>query len=187
MLLARTDHDPANRKQAGITAFALNMRSPSVTCRRPRQITDEHDFNEVFFDRVFVPDSQVIGAVHDGWRVSQNTVTHERGINPRQLVIHLQLLEELYRLAIGNDAILDHRLQQRLADAYVEVRPFHSTPDDRSPECSAGTTRPGRRCKLCWSEMSKRLHDTAMAVLGDAAPLWCDAHPNPGDGCSQRS
>jgi alkylation response protein AidB-like acyl-CoA dehydrogenase len=35
--------------------------------------------------------------------------------------------------------------------------------------------------------MSKRLHDTAMAVLGPAAPLWRGASGNPGDGAWQRS
>jgi alkylation response protein AidB-like acyl-CoA dehydrogenase len=41
--------------------------------------------------------------------------------------------------------------------------------------------------KLYWSEMSKRLHETAMAVLGPAAPLWRGASGNPGDGAWQRS
>ena len=35
--------------------------------------------------------------------------------------------------------------------------------------------------------MSKRLHDTAMAALGPAAPLWHGADANPGDGRWQRS
>ena len=41
--------------------------------------------------------------------------------------------------------------------------------------------------KLWWSEMSKRLHDTAMAVVGPAQPLWHGAADNPGDGTWQRS
>ena len=45
----------------------------------------------------------------------------------------------------------------------------------------------GSALKLYWSEMSKRLHATAMAVLGPAAPLWIDATDNPGDGRWQRS
>jgi alkylation response protein AidB-like acyl-CoA dehydrogenase len=35
--------------------------------------------------------------------------------------------------------------------------------------------------------MSKRLHETVMAVLGVAAPLWRGAAGNPGDGEWQRS
>ena len=42
--------------------------------------------------------------------------------------------------------------------------------------------------KLWWSEMSKRLHDTAMAVRrARRAPLWRGARDNPGDGAWQRS
>jgi alkylation response protein AidB-like acyl-CoA dehydrogenase len=45
----------------------------------------------------------------------------------------------------------------------------------------------GSALKLYWSEMSKRFHETVMAVLGDAAPLWRGADGNPGDGTWQRS
>jgi alkylation response protein AidB-like acyl-CoA dehydrogenase len=45
----------------------------------------------------------------------------------------------------------------------------------------------GSSLKLYWSEMSKRMHDTVMATLGPAAPLWKGADGNPGDGHWQRS
>ena len=45
----------------------------------------------------------------------------------------------------------------------------------------------GSALKLYWSEMSKRFHETAMTVMGDAAPLWKGAEENPGDGRWQRS
>ena len=45
----------------------------------------------------------------------------------------------------------------------------------------------GSALKLYWSEMSKRLHDTVMAVLGSSAPLWRAATDNSGDGEWQRS
>jgi len=35
--------------------------------------------------------------------------------------------------------------------------------------------------------MSKRFHDTAMAVVGSRSPLWRGADANPGDGAWQRS
>jgi alkylation response protein AidB-like acyl-CoA dehydrogenase len=45
----------------------------------------------------------------------------------------------------------------------------------------------GSALKLYWSEMSKRLHRTALDVLGDDAPLWRGADDLPGDGEWQRS
>ena len=49
LLLARTDADAPKHK--GITAMAIDMHQPGVDVRPLRQITDETDFNEVFFDR----------------------------------------------------------------------------------------------------------------------------------------
>jgi alkylation response protein AidB-like acyl-CoA dehydrogenase len=187
LCLARTNADVP--KQQGITAFAVDMRAIGVEVRPLRQITDETEFNEVFFDGVVIPEAQRVGPVDEGWRVANSTLTHERGINPRQLVIHVQLLEELLALALEEGAFDDDRLRPRLAQAAAEVRLFQlhnwrtlsrvARGDPPGPEGSA--------LKLYWSEMSKRLHDTVMAVLGPCAPLWHGAGDNPGDGTWQRS
>jgi alkylation response protein AidB-like acyl-CoA dehydrogenase len=187
LLLARTDTDAPKHK--GISALAVDMRQDGVDIRPLRQITDETDFNEVFFDDAFVPHDHLIGTENDGWRVSSSTLTHERGTNPRQFVIHAQLLEELLRLAVEQDRYDDHRLQQRLAEAYVEVRLFqlHNWRSLSRLQSGRELGPEGSALKLYWSEMSKRMHDTAMAVLGDRAPLWWDASDNPGGGRWQRS
>jgi alkylation response protein AidB-like acyl-CoA dehydrogenase len=187
LLLARTDADAPKHK--GISALAIDMGQSGVDIRPLRQITDETDFNEVFFDDAFVPDDNLIGTENDGWRVSSSTLTHERGTNPRQLVIHAQLLEELLRLAVDQQRYDDHRLQQRLAEAYVEVRVFqlHNWRSLSRLQSGRELGPEGSALKLYWSEMSKRLHDTAMAVLGNRSPLWWDADDNPGGGRWQRS
>ena len=185
--LARTNPDVP--KQQGISFLVVDMRAPGVDVRPLRQITDEAEFNEVFFSDVFIPRDQLIGPEHEGWRVANSTLSHERGINPRQLVIHIQLVEELLRLALESGTYDDDRLGPRLAQAYVEVRLFQLH-NWRSLSRLARGEAPGPEgslLKLYWSEMSKRLHATAMSVLGPAAPLWRDADGNPGDGRWQRS
>ena len=57
--LARTDPDVP--KQAGISYLVVDMRDPGVEVRPLRQITDETEFNEVFFNDVFVPEDRIIG------------------------------------------------------------------------------------------------------------------------------
>ena len=117
------------------------------------------------------------------------TKQHRHSAPPRQLVLHIQLLEELLRLALESGAYDDHRLGQRLAQAYVEVRLFqlHNWRSLSRLEHGRELGPEGSALKLYWSEMSKRLHETAMAVLGPSAPLWRDAVDNPGDGRWQRS
>src|SRR5687768_10748025 len=51
--MARTNPDVA--KQAGISYLVVDMSSAGVEVRPLRQITDEAEFNEVFFSDVFVP------------------------------------------------------------------------------------------------------------------------------------
>ncbi len=185
--LARTDPDAP--KNQGISYLVVDMRDPGVEVRPLHQITDESDFNEVFFSDVFVPDDRIIGPEHEGWQVANQTLTHERGVNPRQLVVHTQLVEELLRLANENGSFDDHRRAQRLAEAFVEVQIFRLH-NWRSISRTAKGETPGPVGiinKVWWSEMSKRLHDTAMTVLGPAAPLWRGASDNPGEGAWQRS
>ncbi len=76
VLLARTNTDAPKRK--GITYFLIDLRQPGVEVRPLRHITGEIDFNEVFLDRARVPDAQRVGAIDDGWRVANATLSGER-------------------------------------------------------------------------------------------------------------
>jgi alkylation response protein AidB-like acyl-CoA dehydrogenase len=185
--LARTEPDAPKHK--GISYLVVDMHDPGVDVRPLMQLTGDAEFNEVFFSDAFVPDDCLIGPRGEGWRVANSTLSHERGTNPRQLVIHIQLLEELLRLAKERGGFDDIRLRQRLAEVYVEVRLFQLH-NWRSVSRLARGLEPGPEgssLKLYWSEMSKRLHDAGMAVLGPAAPLWKGADDNPGEGRWQRS
>ena len=76
MLVTRTDPDMP--KHRGMTYFAVDMKSPGVDVQPLRQITGEAEFNEVFLTDVQIPDSNRIGDVGDGWRVSLTTLMNER-------------------------------------------------------------------------------------------------------------
>ena len=187
LCLARTD--PEASKRAGITVFMVDMRAPGVEVRPLRQMTGESDFNEVVLDGAFVAGEQVIGTVNNGWSVAGSVLAGERGTNPRQLVIHAQLLDELLRLASQRSLARDPRTAQDLAQAFVEVRLFQLQNWRTLSKHAHGrpTGAETDTAKLYWSEMSQRLHATAMRVLGDAAPLWREARDNPGGGRWQRS
>lgn len=76
--LATVRTDPDAAKHAGITTMVIDLSAPGVTVRPLRQISGEPEFNEVWLDEVFVPDTDVIGAPGEGWRVARTTFGNER-------------------------------------------------------------------------------------------------------------
>jgi alkylation response protein AidB-like acyl-CoA dehydrogenase len=175
ILLARTD--PTAPKAKGISYFICDMQAPGVTVRPLRQMTGSEEFNEVFLDAVHIPQEHLVGREHEGWTIANTTLAHERGTAPRQLVIHRMLLADLLRLArAAGSARADPVLRQRLAQHWIEVeitrlnnwrtltRILRREP--LGPEASV--------VKLFWSEMSQRMHDTLMQLLGPRGLCWRD-------------
>ncbi len=76
--LATVRTDPDAQKHAGVTMMAIDMKAAGVKINPLRGITGDAHFNEVFFDDVFVPDSDVIGDVNKGWLVARATLGNER-------------------------------------------------------------------------------------------------------------
>ena len=172
ILLARTD--PASRGGKGISFLIVDMRSPGITVRPLRQMTGSDEFNEVFLDAVRVPAVNLVGELHQGWAIAQTTLSHERGTSPRQLVVHRMLLADLLALARQTGAAADPLIRQQLAQAIIEVE-MTRLHNWRTLTQLRRTGTPGPESslvKLFWSEMSQRLHDTAMQVLGVHGQHW---------------
>ena len=172
ILLARTDSTAPAAK--GISFLIVDMHSPGVTIRPLRQMTGSEEFNEVFLEEVRVPTENLVGALNQGWAIAQTTLSHERGTSPRQLVVHRMLLNELLALAHRTRASDDPLIRQQLAQVFIEVE-MTKLHNWRTLTQLRRHGKPGPESslvKLFWSEMSQRLHDTAMQVLGAGGQYW---------------
>jgi alkylation response protein AidB-like acyl-CoA dehydrogenase len=69
--------NPDARKHDGITTMVIDMKAKGVSVRPLRMPTGNSEFNEVFFDDVFIPDDDVVGPVDGGWTVARATLGNE--------------------------------------------------------------------------------------------------------------
>jgi len=75
--LATVRTNPDAPKHKGITTMVIDMHAPGVTVRPLKMPSGNSDFNEIFFDDVFVPDEDVVGPVDAGWTVARATLGNE--------------------------------------------------------------------------------------------------------------
>ncbi|WP_226363818.1 acyl-CoA dehydrogenase family protein [Pseudonocardia abyssalis] len=85
--------DDANR-HAGLSQFIVDLDSPGVQIRPIPLLTGAHHFNEVVFDRVFIPDAQVLGELGGGWAQVTGELAFERS-GPERFLSTFPLLTAL--------------------------------------------------------------------------------------------
>ena len=186
--LARTDPDVSKHK--GISYLVVAMQSPGIEVRPLVQLTGDAEFNEVFLDKVFVPDDHLVGALHNGWAVANTTLAHERGtaFPFKEQVVHEVYLDELWQLAAERALLDDVDIADALAQSFVELRVLRLHNWRTLSRLTRGV-EPGPESsitKLAWSDMTQALSARALDVVGAASPLWWGADRNPGRGFWQR-
>ncbi|CAM8645124.1 Acyl-CoA dehydrogenase/oxidase C-terminal [Acidimicrobiia bacterium] len=75
LITVRTNPDLP--KHQGITCMVVDMHAEGVEIRPLRMVNGGAEFNEVFFNDVFVPDDDVVGPVDGGWTVARGTLGNE--------------------------------------------------------------------------------------------------------------
>jgi acyl-CoA dehydrogenase len=128
MIVVRTD--PNVPKHDGLTYFIVDMQSKGVEVRPIKQINGGSGFNEVFFTDVRVPDTQRLGGIGEGWKVSITTLMNERvsigaGTSAGRIRDIFRLAKECRRG--GRPAIEDGAVRQRLADAFITSKGLQYT------------------------------------------------------------
>ncbi|MCB9662983.1 MAG: acyl-CoA dehydrogenase family protein [Alphaproteobacteria bacterium] len=162
--------DPASERHRGLTYMMVMLDQPGVTVRPVERLDGDESFAEIFLDGAFVPDRDVIGEVHKGWKVAMATTSSERGLSlrsPGRFLAAADALAELYRRAP------DPRLEERVLRAWLQARQYrwHTyTTVTRMME-GGHIGADSSLNKLFWSEMDLALHATALELLGPDAHL----------------
>jgi alkylation response protein AidB-like acyl-CoA dehydrogenase len=176
-LLCRTEADAPKHK--GISLLLVDMKLPGISVRPLRQMTDDAEFCEVFFEDVRVPATNLLGAPGAGWGIAMGIVQHERGpmwtfVFQRKIRRSLTQLLTLAREHPATRAKLgDPAMRQRLAQAHIEVEILRLQ-GYRSLTNLLRTGHPGNESsmeKVLGSETDQRLQDLAMGLFGPYGSL----------------
>jgi alkylation response protein AidB-like acyl-CoA dehydrogenase len=173
-LLARTD----SQKDAhhGIGFFLVDMRQPGVEVRRIRQMTGGGEFCEIFLSGAEVEERDLVGDTEAGWKIAMTVFAFERG-GLAQASRFERAVQELAALAREQGAGADTRVRQQVAQAQIEAHVFRLIGLRNLTKAQHGQA-PGPEAsltKLYWSEMDKRIQETAMSVQGPYAALAPDS------------
>jgi len=158
-LLVRTDPDAPKHK--GISWLMLPMDLPGIEVRPLKTVLGSSEFCELFLDEVRVPVECRVGEENDGWRVTNVTLSFERGTAfVSDLVDTTRLVEELapYVADAGQRRELGHIAAE--LDALWALTKRNVT--------QAATGRQGRgpyMIKFAYSEVCQKLGELALRVL----------------------
>ena len=151
--------------------MAIDMNAPGVQVKPLREITGDAHFNEVFFDDVFVPDSDVVGDVNRGWTVARATLGNERlsiGGGSGTLTFAPEHLIKLLDSAPAETAAAYYR---RAGEVIAESHTLRLLNLRRAGRAIAGAEPgpEGNVTKLLIAEHSQHITELGMDLSGAAA------------------
>ena len=165
--LATVRTDPNVRKHKGITAMIIDLADPAVRIRPLTEITGETLFNEVFFDDVFVPDRDVVGAVNGGWSVAMAAFGNERvSIGGGSVTVTADALIDLLARHRPGDSGIAREVGALLIESYtlatLNLRQAARAVFDAGPGIE------GNIAKLFGAEHAQRVAELALRIADRA-------------------
>ena len=172
-LAARTDPN-APKKQQGISLFIVDMKSPGVTVNPLISFSGYHIFDEVFFDNVRIPASNLVGKENHGWSQIMEALAFERhSWAPQCYGYARRIFEELVHYVKetedGNKPLSqDPTVRHKLADRAVDLETLKMFAYQITWKMSQGAipTYESSRNKVFSDDVMQRLAITGTQILG---------------------
>ena len=118
--LVRTAPATENRHE-GMSQFIVPIHADGVTVRGIDNLAGEQDFNQIFFDDVFVPDDHVVGEAGNGWAQVMSELAYERS-GPERFLSAFRVLAEFGKSLQNGATESQARLYGQLVAHLVVLR-----------------------------------------------------------------
>ena len=176
---ARTDPDS---KHGGITLFLIDMKHPGLDIRPIQTIVGDRT-NEVFFDDVWVSDDYVVGKVNEGWRYICEALDLER--------FAVEALCAYVKAEARDDQPLrlDPTVRRTIAQIFTQLEAARMLQRRVVSDALRGDSASvsASRYKLYVNELSQRVANWALDIMGPAATQRRDQEGAPLNGKFERS
>jgi len=165
-LAARTD--PNAPKHKGISTFAVKMDSPGITVRPLVNMAGTHEFNEVYFEDVRVPASNLVGEENRGWYNVAVGLDFERSSigatsNARRTV------DDLVAMLKERRGRTPDPIRHRMAEHAIGVQILRNLAyyiASQQEKTGIAPTREAQMAKLFGAELQQRIAATAVQIFG---------------------
>jgi len=191
-LAARTDSNVA-KKHHGISIFIVDVKSPGVTVNPILNYYGRHHFNEMFFDNVRVPASNLVGEENKGWyHLMQALAFERRSIAPTTYGGLKRVLEELAKYAAqteheGQPLSQNSVICAKLADLAIDLEVLRIFAFQLAWRISQGQipVYESSRNKIMSDEVMRRVAITGAELLGIYSQVDPDSEWSKLDGIIQ--
>jgi alkylation response protein AidB-like acyl-CoA dehydrogenase len=162
--LVRTSSE--GKPQAGISFLLLDMATPGIKVEPIRTLAGDHEFNQVFFDDVRVPQANRLGGENEGWSVAKHLLTFERGGKYAPA-----LMGRLARLRA--EPCADPVLRAQVEREAIGLQALQALELKAMRGVGGSTALYASALKILGTESAQRIDTLACEIAGHAA--WADA------------
>ena len=158
--------NPDVKPQAGISFLLIEMNTPGISVEPIITMAGDHEVNQVFFDNVRVPISNIVGPENDGWRVAKYLLEFERGGSSVATRLHVDMaeLKMLLDRVEGEDA-----LKGRAKEIGIKISALSQMETDMQSKIARGE-KPGAGSslmKIMASTLGQEISTIKMEAIGN--------------------
>lgn len=119
--LFRTSPPTKENRRHGLTQFVIAMDWDGITVNPIYQMTGKHDFNEVVFEDVFVPEEYVLGEVDGAWKQATSELAYERSGPERFLETYYVLMALIRAVSEAEENGSDVRVSEGIGRLVAQL------------------------------------------------------------------
>ena len=164
-LAARTD--PNVPKHKGLSTFAIKMDSPGITIRPLINMAGTHEFNEVFFEDVRIPASNLVGEENRGWYHVAIGLDFERSSIGATSTAR-RFVDDLVKHLRARRGQAAPETRHRLVEHEIAVQVLRNMAYNIASMQGSGLvpTREAQMAKLFGAELQQKIGTTALQIFG---------------------